>query len=167
MTARDADAFWNFSLRVYRAPGVKDACLRLQDEAGLDVNVLLYCLWRGARGVRLDPSELKRRLAALEPWATQAIAPLRALRRTLRAPAFGLPTEPARDLGARLLALELDAERTAQRLLVEAAPEPAAELPPDDAVDGNIQLYLGIAGAAVSSDVITLLAGSALREYNN
>ena len=26
--------FWHFSLGLYRAPGVADACIRLQDEAG-------------------------------------------------------------------------------------------------------------------------------------
>jgi uncharacterized protein (TIGR02444 family) len=167
MTAGDADAFWNFSLRVYALPGVKEACLRLQDEADLDVNVLLYCLWRGSRGVLLGADELRGRLAALRPWVAEAVVPLRTLRRALRAPALSLPAEPARALGERLLALELDAERTAQRLLVETVPEPDAAIPSDGAVTANLQLYLRLADAAAPEEAVAALAKAAQEAQKN
>ena len=34
--------FWQFSLDAYQRDGVQPACLSLQDDWGLDVNVLLY-----------------------------------------------------------------------------------------------------------------------------
>ena len=37
--------FWRFSLRLYRAPGVGDACIALQETSGVDVNLLLFLLW--------------------------------------------------------------------------------------------------------------------------
>ena len=37
--------FWRFSLRVYRAAGVQQACLALQEDCGADVNLLLLCGW--------------------------------------------------------------------------------------------------------------------------
>ena len=37
--------FWRFSLRFYRQPRVADACIALQEESGVDVNLLLYLLW--------------------------------------------------------------------------------------------------------------------------
>ena len=63
MAADDHTAFWNFSIVIYGQPGVREACLRLQDKAGLDVNVLLYCLWRAARGMALEADDLGARLA--------------------------------------------------------------------------------------------------------
>jgi len=37
--------FWEFSLNVYARPGVEQACLALQEQAGADVNLLLFSLW--------------------------------------------------------------------------------------------------------------------------
>jgi len=45
MSLGSGNPFWDFSLAVYRRPGVAAACLRLQDEAGVDVNLLLYFCW--------------------------------------------------------------------------------------------------------------------------
>lgn len=76
------DALWTFALEAYARPGVAALCLRLQDEHGLDVDVLLACLWLAARGLDLDDAELERILAAAaEPRAR--VLELRALRRTL------------------------------------------------------------------------------------
>ena len=44
-------AFWDYSLKTYNRPHVGKACLRLQEEAGADVNLVLLCLWLAARGV--------------------------------------------------------------------------------------------------------------------
>ena len=38
--------FWRFSLQFYRLPKVADACIALQEEAGVDVNLLLFLLWQ-------------------------------------------------------------------------------------------------------------------------
>ena len=51
MTQREG--LWDFSLRVYRAPGVSDWCLALQDGHGADVNILLWAAWLGAAGLLL------------------------------------------------------------------------------------------------------------------
>ena len=42
--------FWNFSLEIYAAEGVSEACLDLQERRGCDVNILLFCCWLGASG---------------------------------------------------------------------------------------------------------------------
>ncbi|MCR9159044.1 MAG: TIGR02444 family protein [Nannocystaceae bacterium] len=71
---------WTFSLAHYSKSGVKDACLRLQDEFGLDVNVALACLWHERRGATpLSRGELAALLDAVaEPRArVQRIRPLR------------------------------------------------------------------------------------------
>src|SRR5215470_18430312 len=78
--------FWRFSLGFYRQPGVADACIRLQEEAGVDVNLLLFLLWHARQAQCLtaaEVAELDRRTA---PWREQAVIPLRGVRRALKTP---------------------------------------------------------------------------------
>src|SRR5258707_13596754 len=42
---REDSPFWRFSLRFYARTKVSAACLALQDEAGADVNLLLFLLF--------------------------------------------------------------------------------------------------------------------------
>jgi uncharacterized protein (TIGR02444 family) len=158
MVADDRTAFWNFSVAIYGRPGVREACLRLQDEAGLDVNVLLYCLWRAARGTDLAADDLRARLAALAPWMAAAVKPLRTLRRALKA-ADGLPSE-AGELARQLSALELEAERTAQGLILSAWPEPPAGAMGQGHALTHLSLYVSLAQARPSPDDLDLLAAS-------
>jgi len=46
--AAQGSPFWRFSLRPYRAPAVADACIALQEGAGVDVN-LLFLLWQATQ----------------------------------------------------------------------------------------------------------------------
>lgn len=110
--------FWDYSLRVYARPAVKESCLLLQDRHGADVNLLLFALWLGAaRGVPLTPELLAAAEAAASDWRRQVIAPLRALRRAVKA------VPDAAGVHARLLDAELAAEQVAQDRLVAVAGE--------------------------------------------
>ena len=161
MAAGDRTAFWIFSVAVYDRPGVREACLRLQDEAGLDVNVLLYCLWRAAHGADLETAELSARLAALEPWMAVAVRPLRSLRRSLKAAAPALPSDAMR-LASDLSALELEAERTAQGLILSAVPEPqgVASGPAPERAHAHLSLYAGLVGARPAASDLALLVAN-------
>ena len=55
-----ASALWDYAVDLYARPGVREACLALQDRAGADVNLLLLACWLGATGRRLDPAALAR-----------------------------------------------------------------------------------------------------------
>jgi uncharacterized protein (TIGR02444 family) len=106
-------AFWRFSLALYASPGVADALIALQDRAGLDVNLILFGLWIGARhGCELGPEGFA---AAAVPVAelNGVIRNIRALRRQLRDAA----DSDIRNLWRALLRLELAAERQVQRRL--------------------------------------------------
>jgi uncharacterized protein (TIGR02444 family) len=109
------DEFWASSLALYARPGVAAACLRLQDERGLDVNLLLLCCWfaRSGRG-RLSEDDLAAAEARAANWRRDVIEPLRAMRRELK----GLPDGASSPLYAELKQLELRAEREEQRLLL-------------------------------------------------
>lgn len=116
--------FWEYSLAVYARGGVADALLALQDEFGLDVNMLLYAAWLAARGLRLDAAHLSPLEARVAPWREQVVRPLRQLRRQWR----DYPEAGAlRDL---LKGLELQAEQSQQALMWDhfcaAAPLPEA-----------------------------------------
>jgi len=78
--------FWRFSLGFYRQPAVADACIRLQDEAGVDVNLLFYLLWHAALERSLTRADVAAIEARIAPWRDQVVAPLRAIRRAIKLP---------------------------------------------------------------------------------
>lgn len=104
------EEFWNFSLALYARSGVAECCLRLQDEAGANVNLLLLCCWTGRRGTVLDARALAGATAAIEDWEAHVLRPLRSLRR-----AAGIAPAEKR----RLWAEDLRAEQHEQALLLQ------------------------------------------------
>ena len=142
---------WRFSLRVYRRPGVASVCLRLQDQHGLDINLLLYAAYaavsgRGAVAAR----DLVAADRAIAGWRRQVIEPLRRLRRELKGVAAATATRQ------RVLAAELAAEREAQRLLAVRLGPASKARPPEqrgadlsaalEAMAGRAQPKLGAGG---------------------
>ena len=68
-----AGGFWAHSLQVYAQPGVEPACLRLQDEAGLDPNLLLLALYAGGIGRAIGVDDWQRLDALVAPLREQLI----------------------------------------------------------------------------------------------
>ncbi|MBA9065663.1 TIGR02444 family protein [Methylobacterium sp. 092160098-2] len=117
-----SDPLWTFACAFYGRPGVAAACLALQDEGGADVPLLLYLIWCGRTGRRLDASALAGAEARIGPWRGQVISPLRAIRRAMRSDILsGQTTEALRE---RIKLAEIEAERLALAALFEAAPVP-------------------------------------------
>lgn len=115
--------FWDFSLALYGKPGVAPACLALQERHGLDVNVLMFCLWLAAsrRGPAPDAA-LRTAFAAAESWHVEVVRPLRALRRRLKSPVGAADQTLAQALRARIQKIEIDAEHIEQITLAATAP---------------------------------------------
>src|SRR5215467_8805756 len=104
----DEAAFWSFSLAFYGRPGVSERCLALQDEHGLDVNLVLLCCWLGWSGKgRLASADLAALDAAVAPWRSAVVERLRAVRRALKT--IAAPGAPS--LRGEVQRLELAAER--------------------------------------------------------
>lgn len=122
MTATSTSPFWTFSLRFYRLEGVAPACLEMQDLKGVDVNVLLFLLFLGHNGRAVLQADVAEIDAAVAGWRAEAVVPLRAVRRFLRAPPPTVDAAAAGALRERIKAVELEAERLQQEALFALRP---------------------------------------------
>jgi uncharacterized protein (TIGR02444 family) len=167
VTANSENPFWEFSLTVYRRPGVADACLGLQDRRGLDVNLLLLCCWAGSQGRILDVAEVARLVASVDEWQHSVIRPLREVRRRLKAVA-GAERGPLGALRNKVKDCELAAERIEQVMLHDALPPsaPARHTADRQAACAavNLTAYLEVAGVPMEpedrADLETVLRGA-------
>ena len=104
---------WDYSLAHYAREGVAEACLTLQDDCNLDVNLLLYGAWLASTDQRLDTEHLAGLERRIAQWRQEVVQPLRQLRRQWR------DYEPARELRQQLAELELHAERMQQDQMLD------------------------------------------------
>lgn len=107
---------WDFSLRQYSRVGVADACLRLQDEQGVNVNLLLWCVWLEQRGLVLDAARLRSAQKRIHAWDEHYVVPLRQLRRRMKAE-FGTADAGIEPVRQQIKQAELLAEKQLQSLL--------------------------------------------------
>jgi uncharacterized protein (TIGR02444 family) len=157
--ANQGSPFWRFSLRIYRQPGVADACIALQDECGVDVNVLLFLLWLAA-DKKLIPARNARAVceqAAL--WHDDVVVPLRTLRRKLKGGSTLVAHNTAELFRTRIKAVELEAERLQQEALFALTPnleaEPAQSV--EAAARANILAYEQAAARAFTPGAVEIL----------
>ncbi len=145
--------FWDFSLKVYRAEGVGEACLVLQDRFGIDVNVMLFCLWLGSsgRGVMSD-DDMAALGEAVGKWHADVVRGLRAVRQVMKTGFPEVPEKLRERLRGDIQAAEINAEHLEQLLLAAAVDRP----PAGDGLDleqragdagRNFKLYLATLGA--------------------
>ncbi len=115
--AADND-LWSFAQRFYAEPGVAEACLGLQDDAGADVCLVLRLLHLAMRRRSVAVAAVAAMDAAARPWRESVIVPLRMVRRRLRQQPPGYPGAAA--LRSSVVAIEIEAER-AQLAFLETA----------------------------------------------
>jgi len=121
---RPAVDVWRYSVAAYAQPDVEAACLRLQDEHGQCVPLLLWRLWACAEGRAVDRALLDLAVAAARAWDEAAVAPLRKMRRGLKRP-FPLIGDASREaLRGDIKAAELNAERMLLETLEAMTPAP-------------------------------------------
>lgn len=119
-TASDIAAgnpFWEFSTWAYSQDGVEKALLSLQNRMGVDVNMVLFCVWLAYRGS--DGNDLAQHLAGAlklsREWQRNLIEPVRTCRDNLKIviegpDLVGSSRTAATALRERLKANELDLE---------------------------------------------------------
>lgn len=139
--------FWNFSLEIYAADGVAEACLDLQERRGCDVNILLFCCWLGASGrPTLTADRLRSILKASDVWQSEVVQPLRRLRRILKdRPWRDTLPETVDAVRRRVADAELAAEHAEQLKLAGLHAPPADRDRPAEkrlrAAIGNLGVY--------------------------
>ncbi len=142
--------FWRFSLQIYREPGIGETCIRLQDEHGVDVNVLLFLLWQALLGRGLSLDDVRRVEDTARPWRELCVVPLRVLRRRLKGSATAVPPDVTEAFRGKIKAVELEAERLEQEALFElstSAPVGVAGKSVIAAARANIDAYQALLGA--------------------
>lgn len=120
-------SLWDWAEAAYGRPGVEAACLRLQNEHGQCVALLLWALWAARDGQAPSAPLIGRAADLARPWHDQVIAPLRSARRALKAQQSVDP-ERGEALRTRIKAEELAAERLLLEALEALPLGPQAEL---------------------------------------
>ena len=109
MTMETADPdIWAFAIAIYQQPGVEAACLRLQNENGLSVALVLATIWRARQKRGFDPVPAAE---LAQDFERRVLGPVRTARHAMKSlpPAFDPAASSA--LRDRVKGLELDAER--------------------------------------------------------
>ena len=122
---------WDYAVKIYDLPGVKDALLKLQDRYHFDVNTVIWCVWAARCGYRLEPGEVVRIQSATSAMAMHTTRPLRSVRLFLSAPKTGFAEKDLEALRADVLAAEIKSEELVLRRL-DAVTRAAATPIPDD-----------------------------------
>ncbi len=150
---------WNFVTTTYKEPGVEKTCLALQNRLGVDVNMVMFCIWlayRGAGGANLA-QHLGSALKLSRSWQSAMVEPLRTARNNLKdhtaSTGMSVPArEAATALRERIKACELDMEHMETLALYALAPEgedrgidtPLAEC--KDTAQNNLTIYFAAMG---------------------
>jgi uncharacterized protein (TIGR02444 family) len=166
MAAGTPQNFWNFSLDLYGRPGVAPALLGLQDALGLDVNMLVLCCWAASRGRALAAADLDAVVAVAEPWQTEVVVPLRALRRRLKGGFPPLPPDRVETYRKGFSDLEIEGEHIAQEAMervIDTLPKSAPARADAALTVANLRAYLAHQqkeiGPAESKALNTILQG--------
>jgi len=119
---------WTFALDVYARPGIADACLKLQGEAGVDVMMLLFVAFAAVKHhTLLSPAELREFDGVCRPWREQVVWPLRTIRSGLKKGPLPAPSNETEQFRSKIKAAELDAERLQNRLMTKLLMKHLAE----------------------------------------
>ncbi|WEK47882.1 MAG: TIGR02444 family protein [Candidatus Andeanibacterium colombiense] len=123
----DGQALWDFALDFYGRDGVRHACLRLQDDAGADVPLLIFVCFAATRGQAFAFEDLLKIEDEGALWRRGVIGNLRVARRVLGS----WDDDGSRDLKEIVRKAELEAERLQlfrfARYLTQPTPATAAE----------------------------------------
>jgi uncharacterized protein (TIGR02444 family) len=109
-----ASPLWHFSVDFYARPDVAEACLQLQEACGADVNIVLFLLWRATARDALTADAVRRLDDSSRDWRENVVAPLRTLRRRLKAGCPPMAPNAAESFRSKVKAVELAAERLQQ-----------------------------------------------------
>jgi uncharacterized protein (TIGR02444 family) len=141
--------FWRFSVKFYAVPGVAAACIELQDQAKVDVNVLFFLLWNATEKRALSAVDVDEVERAIGAWRDMTVVPIRNVRRALKSPPPVMAADTAEGFRARIKAVELEAERLQQEALYDMAQSGRLGQPAASAIEAariSVSAYQGVIG---------------------
>lgn len=148
-------SLWDFALDCWERPGFETAALRLQDRDGLDVGMILYCLWAAGQSAAphgatpLGLAQLGPAWATARPWREDIIEPMRRARRRLKSAVGSVNAAQVQDLVRLISKAELSAERHLLAALEQQHSSLAAEASGGEAAEQvawrNVSDYVALA----------------------
>ena len=138
-------------MRVYGQPGVAQACLGLQDDLDLDVNIVLLALYAGASGLALHRTDFLTLDAHVAQWRRDSVWPLRAIRRNIKRQGSSSDLATADLTNATYQAVksaELAAEHAQQRMMEQWLSAQAGSAEGGRCLRQNLDAYLQSRGIA-------------------
>lgn len=176
MSAQFPDSpFWDFSLEVYGKPRVADSCIYLQDRYGMNVNVLLLCVWVGAAGMgSLAATDLNRCIRRTRDWQRTIVKPLRGIRRACGDEPLGVPDALMQIFRPLVQGTEIDAEHVEQLVLADTLKDrtvgdaSGAGLSPDErSIDAQRSLLAYVEVSAIArnerlDECLRIICGAAI-----
>jgi uncharacterized protein (TIGR02444 family) len=160
-TQTEITPFWRFSLHFYKQASVSDACIKLQDDCGVDVNLLLYLFWLASDGRQLTADEVKNLDGKVKSWRELTIIPIRDTRRRLKGAVTLLDPNRQEAFRNKVKAVELDAERLQQEALYEFTKSgPLGKTAPQrEAARANVGAYETAMGRNFPKQAVDVLIG--------
>jgi len=150
----NTDDAWRFITQIYGNDDVKEACLTLQDEYGVDVSLLLFLVWLGHEGRVVPNMDMMVEIdGVIAGWRENVVKVLRNLRRSLKM----MDEEGALRISRMILSSELEAEREALGPLVRVANMMASASfgKPDTDMRHNVDLYLMFRDVPLAAKALT------------
>jgi uncharacterized protein (TIGR02444 family) len=165
--ANQASPFWRFSLAFYREEGVAEACIALQEQSSVDVNLLLYLFWQAHSQRAFSVTDIEWIEQRIAPWRSATVVPLRAVRRSLKQPPDLVDAGPAEAFRNRIKAVELEAERLQQESMYRLeVPAGQRAISPTEAATTSLAAYESICPVPFSRTALdTLVSRFAASAY--
>ena len=119
MNLLNSDDFWQFACTLYAKPGQQHTLLALQNQQGKNVNVCLFLLYLDSLKLSINSEQLSVLIDSVNELDTQALKPLRATRKYLKANQHTI--NDYAKMREELLSAELKLEKQQQQILIDTA----------------------------------------------
>jgi uncharacterized protein (TIGR02444 family) len=138
---------WDFVLNYYGRKGVSDALIGLQDNHGIDVNMLLFLMWMAAQSKSVAADDVKFVSTTSQAWQRAVVVPIRGVRRLLKENAPLVPAEAAAAFRKKVQAIELEGEQLQLNAMAALVGRlKPAQASPEEAARRNVKTLEAVAG---------------------
>lgn len=138
---------WDFVLNYYGRRGVSDTLIGLQDNHGIDVNMLLFLMWMAAQSKSVAADDVKFVSTTSQAWQRAVVVPIRGVRRLLKENTPLVPAEAAAAFRKKVQAIELEGEQLQLNAMAALVGRlKPAQASPEEAARRNVKTFEAVAG---------------------